>query len=151
MSPIPFYEIRVKVARGDIDEMDHANNVCYIRWMQDAATAHSFANGWDTPRYLEFGSGWYARKHTIEYLAPAFEDEDIIVRTWIADWKGVRSTRKYKFIRATDGVVLAEAETCWAFVNFTTKRPVKIPEAVRDSFLVMGPDDPAATVASKSA
>ncbi|HBT76292.1 MAG TPA: acyl-CoA thioesterase [Planctomycetaceae bacterium] len=135
------FEITVSVVPDDIDEMNHANNVCYIRWMQEAAVAHSTANGWGTPRYLELGSAWYARRHTVEYLAPALLGDELIVRTWIADWKGVRSTRRYRFIRPKDGVVVATAETCWAFVNLKTRRPVRIPDEVHRCFLVVG-DEP---------
>ncbi len=138
--PVPVFTFPVTVAISDIDEMDHANNVCYIRWMQEAAVAHSTANGWSTPRYLEVGCAWYARRHTVEYLAPARLGDELIVQTWIADWKGVRSTRKYRFLRPKDGTLVATAETLWAFVNLTTQRPVRIPEAVRDCFVVVGPD-----------
>lgn len=146
MTPFLHYEIRVTVAPEDIDEMDHANNVCYIRWMQDAAIAHSYANGWSTPRYLELGSCWFARRHTVDYLSPAYLGDELIVRTWISDRKGVRSIRKYRFLRASDNTLIAEAETCWAFVNMVTQRPTRIPAEVNDSFLVAGPD-PFAAVA----
>lgn len=140
---VPYLELDVLVMPSDIDEMEHANNVCYIRWMQEAAIAHSTANGWATPRYIELGGSWFARRHTVEYLQPAFEGERLIVRTWVADWKAVRSTRKYKFIRPRDGALIATAETCWAFVNLATGRPVKIPESIRECFLVVGENDPA--------
>ncbi|MDR3111219.1 MAG: acyl-CoA thioesterase [Planctomycetaceae bacterium] len=133
---IPYFDMPVIVSADDIDEMEHANNVCYIRWMQDAAVAHSTANGWETQRYLDFGSAWYARKHTIEYLAPAFLGEQLIVQTWVSDWKTVRSTRCYRFVRPSDKTIVAIAETCWAFVNLTTKRPTKIPKEVTDCFIV---------------
>ena len=137
---IPVFELTVTVLSDDIDEMNHANNVCYIRWMQEAAIAHSTANGWGTQRYIDLGSSWYARRHTVEYLAPAHEGEELLVQTWIADWKAVRSTRRYRFIRPSDGMLIATAETCWAFVNLATQRPVKIPEEVRDCFIIAGPD-----------
>lgn len=135
---IPIYEYRVLVKPSDIDENNHANNVCYIRWMQDAATAHSAANGWTSQRYLQHDTCWVARRHTIDYLLPAKEGEEIIVRTWIATWKRVSSVRRYKFLRASDHAVLATAETNWAFVNPTTGRPTKILPEVADAFVIVG-------------
>ena len=136
--PIPIFEYPVTVLVSDIDENRHANNMCYLRWMNEAAIAHSSANGWTVERYIELGQTWFARRHTIEYLAPASEGDELTVQTWIFDWKSVRSTRKYRFTRRCDGVVVAEAETLWAFVNLESGRPVKIPQAVTEAFVLVG-------------
>jgi acyl-CoA thioester hydrolase len=135
---IPVYEHNVLVLPSDIDENQHANNLCYLRWMNEAAIAHSSACGWTAQRYIELGSTWFARRHTIEYLVPAKESDELIVQTWIFDWKTIRSTRKYRFLRQRDNIVIAEAETLWAFVNLATGKPTKLPEIVTNSFVVVG-------------
>ncbi len=136
--PITVFEHPVVVLPSDIDENRHANNMCYLRWMNEAAIAHSAANGWTVERYIELGQTWFARRHTIEYLAPAAEGDELTVQTWIADWKSIRSTRKYRFTRRRDGIVVAESETLWAFVNLETGRPVRIPSEVADAFVIVG-------------
>lgn len=120
--------------------MDHANNVCYIRWMQEAAIGHSTYNGWPTERYIDLHWAWVARKHTIEYLQPAFLGDELIVRTWIADFQRVRSRRMYRFLRESDNAVVASAETNWAFLSTETLRPVKIPDIVAERFIMVGED-----------
>jgi acyl-CoA thioester hydrolase len=35
-----FFEYKIKVFPADIDTMGHANNVVYLRWVQEAAAAH---------------------------------------------------------------------------------------------------------------
>ena len=134
------FEYPVTVQESDIDEMNHANNVCYIRWMQEAAIGHSTYNGWSTERYIDSHWAWVARKHTIEYLQPAFLGDDLIVQTWIADFQRVRSRRKYRFIRESDNAIVATAETNWAFLSTETRRPIKIPEAVAECFICVGED-----------
>ncbi|MDR2706248.1 MAG: acyl-CoA thioesterase, partial [Planctomycetaceae bacterium] len=134
---ISIYEHNVIVLRSDIDENRHANNLCYLRWMNEAAVGHSNANGWSAQRYLELGSTWFARRHTIEYLIPALEGDELTVKTWISDWRNIRSTRKYRFIRKSDQAVISEAETLWAFVNLATGKPTRIPQIVTDSFAVV--------------
>lgn len=143
LMPVPIYEHRVIVLPSDIDENKHANNLCYLRWMNEAAVAHSTANGWKSQRYLELGSTWFARKHTIEYLTPSYESEELIVQTWIFDWQRIRSTRRYRFIRPKDNAVVAKAETLWAFVNLQTGRPVRIAPEVAESFVVVGENNDA--------
>ncbi|MDR2438051.1 MAG: acyl-CoA thioesterase [Planctomycetaceae bacterium] len=134
---ISIYEHKVLVLPSDIDENRHANNLCYLRWMNEAAIAHSEANGWSAQRYLELGSNWFARRHTIEYLLPTLEGDELIVKTWIGDWRNIRSTRKYRFVRKKDQAVIAEAETLWAFVNLATGKPTRIPQIVTDSFVIV--------------
>jgi len=137
MTSIPCFEYPVVVSASDIDENAHANNVSYVRWMQDAALAHSTANGWSPERVRNAGYAWVARRHTVDYLSPAFEGEKIIVWTWVVDMKLVRSTRRYKFIRESDGATVAHAETLWAFVSAKTGRPIKIPKEVEECFFLV--------------
>jgi acyl-CoA thioester hydrolase len=134
---IPIFEHHITVQRSDIDENRHVNNLCYLRWMNEAAVAHSAENGWTSQRYIELGATWFARRHTIEYLAPSFEGDKLVVRTGVCDWKNIRSTRKFRFIRISDEKVVAEAETLWAFVNLSTGKPTRIPQEVTDSFTVV--------------
>ncbi|MDR3232918.1 MAG: acyl-CoA thioesterase [Planctomycetaceae bacterium] len=131
------YEYHITVLPSDIDENKHANNLCYLRWMNEAAVAHSAENGWSARRYIELGSTWFARKHTIEYLLPVYEGEKLVIQTGVVDWKNVRSIRKYRFIRIKDDKTVARAETLWAFVNLTTGKPVRIPQEVTDAFFVV--------------
>jgi len=85
------------------------------------------------------------RMHRIEYLKPAFLNDEITVLTWVADWRKVRSLRRYRFIRNQN--VLAEGETEWVFVHAATGRPWPIPEQLVSAFGV-APDSPATSSAT---
>jgi len=41
-------------------------------------------------------------------------------------------------VRKSDGVILATAETNWAFVSTETRRPMKIPQEVCACFIPVG-------------
>jgi acyl-CoA thioester hydrolase len=125
------------VAPAEIDELGHANNVVYVAWLQDAAVAHSAAQGWPGPRYRALGQGWVVRAHTIEYRQPAFAGDRIVVETWVAAMKKVTSLRRYRIVRGADHALLATAETQWAFVDLTTGKPVRIPPEVAAAFVVV--------------
>ena len=135
--PLPIYEHHVTVLPSDIDENEHANNQCYLRWMNEAAIAHSSENGWMAQRYLDLGASWFARKHTIEYLSPSFEGDRLVVCTGVADWYSFRSTRVYRIVRISDNKVIAKAETLWVFVNLSTGKPTKLPKEVSEAFVVV--------------
>lgn len=130
------FEYPHTVADDEIDEQGHANNVVYVAWMQAAALAHSATLGWTPQRYLELGFGWVARSHTIEYLRPAFAGDEIVVQTHVADMKRVTSTRVYRIVRRADHELLARAETTWAFVDYATGRPTRIPAEIIHAFQV---------------
>ena len=124
------------VGTDEIDVQNHANNVVYVQWMQDAAVAHSAALGWPVERYFSQGWGWVARSHSIVYRLPALVGDRLVVRTWVATMKRVTSLRRYRILRLPEETLLAEAETTWAFVNFATGQPVRVPREIADAFHV---------------
>lgn len=131
------YEYYCTVKASDIDQLGHVNNLVYLSWMIDAAVAHSRVQGWSQKEYRECGAGWVVRSHNIEYLQPAFLDNEIVVRTWVSDFRRIRSTRKYRIERRGDQVLLAESQTDWVWVSYSTWQPCRIPEAVIQSFEVV--------------
>lgn len=138
------YEYEHVVEPADIDELGHANNLSYLRWMQAAAVAHSAAQGWPGDAYRQLRAGWVVRSHQIEYLQPAFERDTIVVRTWVAEMKKATSLRRYKIVRVRGRpsgdkeTVLAVAATDWVFVDFATGVPRRIPPEVSQAFEIGG-------------
>lgn len=130
------FEYPHQVHREEIDELGHAGNYHYVRWLQYAAVAHSSANGWSTDRYRALGAGWVVRSHRITYLKPALEGDALVIVTWVGGIRSAASLRHYE-IRREDGTVLARAETDWAFVNYATQRPVRIPAEVAGCFPIV--------------
>ena len=65
---------------------------------------------------------------------PAFAGDRIILRTWVADFRKVRSMRRYEFLRGPDQQVLARGETDWVFVDAATGRPRAVPPAIVEAF-----------------
>ena len=128
------YRYSVTVGVDDLDEMNHVNNLVYLKWCLRAAGAHSKQVGWPAHRYHDSGFGFVVRAHKIKYKIPALLDDDIEVRTWIANMEKVSSDRRYQILRKSDGKRLAEAETTWVFVNLKTLALARIPEEVRAAF-----------------
>lgn len=131
------FEYHHCVSPAEIDGVGHVNNIEYLRWLQDAAVAHSTIQGWPQKAYYELGHGWVVRSHFIEYLVPAFAGDEIVVRTWIADMKRVTSLRRYELLRPSDGKKLALACTNWAFVKFATLQPCRVPSEVISAFEIV--------------
>jgi acyl-CoA thioester hydrolase len=119
------YQHDFSVDQADIDEFGHANNVVWVRWVNEAAMAHSNAVGLDPQALIAMRSMWIIRKHEIEYLAPAFAGERLSCFTWPAAVRGATSVRRNVFVR--EGKVLARAETLWALLHTETGKPRRVP------------------------
>jgi acyl-CoA thioester hydrolase len=117
-SPLAFPH-RLRVAEADIDELGHANNVVWVRWIQEAARAHAEHVGMGHAAGLGLD---------VTYLAPAFVGEELTALTWPHTLKGASSLRRTLFVR--DDKLLARAETTWAMVDARTGRPTRVPAAV---------------------
>jgi acyl-CoA thioester hydrolase len=121
-----------------IDANGHVSNLEYLRWMQDAAVAHSDAVGWTAERYRALGGTWVVRGHRIEYRQPAFAGQELVVQTWVTGFSRVQSQRRYRVWRPADRVVLATGETDWVFLDLAKGRPRSIPEELTASFPAYG-------------
>lgn len=132
----PTYSKLITIPKSAIDENGHVNNVTYVQWMQDIAVEHYASIGGVTAQGPD--ATWVVREHKVEYFMPAFENEEIEIKTWVEDIRRVRSLRKYEFTRKNDGKVLVKGETDWVFVDAKTGRPLAIPESVSSVFAVSG-------------
>ena len=128
---------RIEVAAADMDMQQRVSNVRYVEWMQDIAVAHSAAQGWSMERYAAVGQGWVVHRHTITYKRPAVAGDVLLVATWVAEYASRQCLRRYCFLRQADGAVLAEAETAWMYIDMTTGRAIRVPDALRHDFAVV--------------
>lgn len=121
----------ITVNPADIDEMNHVNNVVYLRWVQDAAAAH-----WDTlaPENIKKKYAWVVLRHEIDYKSPAKLGDPVKAVTWVSSHEGVRSVRHVKLSHAKTEVVFAEAVTTWCLLDAVTKRPKRIESDITSIF-----------------
>lgn len=130
------FSIRVQVAPQDLDELQHVSNVVYVRWIQDVAIAHSTAVGLGLEAYQQRGAVFVVRRHEVDYLRPALAGDELEFETRVVAASQVTATRRTFIRRATDGQLLVQAQTQWAYVSTTTGRPVRIPQEVRERFTI---------------
>jgi acyl-CoA thioester hydrolase len=128
---MPFVH-EVAVVDADIDNLGHASNLIYLRWVQDAALAHSTALGFPESAYLARGQAWVVRKHEIEYLRPSVCGDRLRVETRVATMKVANSIRLTEIFR--DGELVCRASTDWVYVDLSRGRPLRIPADVRAAF-----------------
>ena len=130
----PAYSKSFTIPKDSIDENGHVNNVAYVQWMQDIAVEHYASIGGIEAQGND--ATWVIREHKIEYFIPAFEGEEIEIRTWVENIRRVRSLRKYEFVRKSDKKLLVKGETDWVFVDVKTGAPRAVPNEVINVFAI---------------
>ena len=125
-----FATTRVVVSE-EIDNLNHVNNVVYVQWVQDIATLH-----WE---YLVKDINaedliWVLVKHEIDYVGQAVLNDEITLKTWVGETKGVKSVRHVEIFK--EDKLLAKSQTTWCLLNSKTLRPTRITE---DIFNLLSP------------
>jgi acyl-CoA thioester hydrolase len=131
-----------RVRHYECDAYGHLNNANYIRYMQEAAFDASASVGYSKERYEEMGFLWLAHETRIEYLQPAAYGETLHVKTWVGDFRRVRSRRFYEFHRASDDALIARASTDWVYLEAASERPAVVPPEMIAAFVPEGLTDP---------
>lgn len=126
------FSMTVEVAESDIDELGHASNIAYLRWIQEVAIAHSSHVGLGFEGYRRLGAIFVVRRHEIDYLRPVLRGDRLELRTWIDSAMAAKCKRATEITK--DGVPVARSMTTWGFVDLATGRPTRIPAEVRRAF-----------------
>ena len=130
----PFIE-RVTVQAGDIDQFGHTNNVVYLSWLERVAWSHSQMLGLGFDDYERFGCGCVARRHELDYLAPTFAGDELLLATFIHENDGrLTMWRGYQIIRAGDGKTVLRGRTLWVCVDMKTGKPRRQPPEFLEAY-----------------
>ncbi|WP_430907787.1 acyl-CoA thioesterase [Maribacter sp. 2-571] len=91
---MPTFEKRIVVAKKDLDELYHVNNVRFVQWIQDISKAH-----WELLVGDEMRKNmvWVVTHHDISYKGAATEDQELRIKTYISESKGAQSMRIVEF------------------------------------------------------
>ena len=124
----PPFTFRHVVVLEEIDEYNHVNNAAYIRWLDRCAWAHSAFLGISMEDCKRIDRGMAVRRSLIDYLAPAFLGDSVLIATWITNSNGkVRVARSFEVSRANSGQPLLRATIDYVCLALSTGRPTRMP------------------------
>ena len=123
------YINNITVKETEIDSLNHVNNVVYLQWINDVSALHwkMLSNDEINSKYI-----WVAVRHEIDYIKPAFLNENITIKTWIATLKGVKSIRNVEIYRKDQ--LLAKSKTTWVLLDAKTQKITRIPKEIEMLF-----------------
>lgn len=125
------FELNIAVGPDDIDQLGHVNNVVYLRWVQEVATAHwsSATSEAEKKEIL-----WVVVRHEIDYKHPAKMGDGIIARTWVGSATEITFERHTEILRTGDRRLLARARTLWCPIGAQSGRPIRVSPDIRERF-----------------
>jgi len=125
------FVLPLQVVEADIDLMGHVNNIVYLRWVQEVATAH-----WNAAATEQQKSdyAWVVLRHEIDYKRPALLGEALEARTYVGEASGAKFERHVEIWRTHDNQLLAKARSVWAALDAQTLRPRRVETALRERF-----------------
>jgi acyl-CoA thioester hydrolase len=129
------FVIDLAVDADDIDGLGHANNAVYVSWLERCAWRHSQQLGLDLTEYRRLDRAMAVVRHEIDYLASAYENDELVLGTWIVDWdRRLKMTRRFQLRRPSDGATLLRAQTTFVCIELSSGRPKRMPNEFIDGY-----------------
>jgi acyl-CoA thioesterase FadM len=128
--------VHVDTVRARHDELDAFGMVrvsACVRWLAQAAADASAAVGFGPDWYEAHGLMWLVRRTTLALERPIGRDERVTVRTFVEDFRRVRSHRAYE-LHDDAGHVVARGRTDWVMIQVASARPVRVPQEIEAAF-----------------
>ena len=127
------YTAHVAVRHHEVDRFGRLHAAVYLRYLAHAAVEASAAAGFDAAWYAAAGGLWIVRRTMLDVVRAVRADEELTIRTWVEDFRRVRSERRYEMLGA-DGTPRASARTDWVWVDAASGRPRRVPAEVQAAF-----------------
>jgi acyl-CoA thioester hydrolase len=125
--PAPFV-IDLTVRAEDIDGLGHANNAVYVSWLERCAWRHSQFLGLDLVEYRRLDRAMAVLRHEIDYLASAYEGQQLQMATWIVESdQRLKMTRHFQLWRPEDASTLLRAQTTFVCIEISSGKPKRMP------------------------
>jgi acyl-CoA thioester hydrolase len=128
--PEGVFRVVRRVEWQDIDMMQHLNNAAYLDYAMDAGVELTSAYGWPMSYWTKEGIAFVARRNSIEYLSPAYLEDQLEITTWLFNIRPATITRQFDIRRTGTNELLARIQTLWVMLNLNSGRPMRIPESM---------------------
>lgn len=123
------HEIRHTVTFGELDMLQHVNNVVYFTYMENARIAYFFeAMGTHSLTDLSL----ILAHATCDYKSPAYFGEKLIIGTGVSRL-GNKSFDLYHRIETEDGRLVAIGNTVQIFFDYASGKTVILPEKFKEA------------------
>ncbi|HOW59145.1 MAG TPA: thioesterase family protein [Candidatus Omnitrophota bacterium] len=128
--PMHYFDYRYRVLYADTDQMGITYYANYFRWFEAARTEYFRVLGFPYTECEKKGIYLPVAEAHANYLAPSTYDDDIIVRTSVAEMGNSTLRFEYQVMNANTQQAIATGYSVHVFVNKGMK-PCRVPEEIK--------------------
>lgn len=125
MNKLFYTELPIEVKTYDIDAIGHVSNIVYIRWLEDMRLL-VLKNHLPLNELMANNMSPVLIKTEIEYKRPIKLFDDVLLKAFISEVKGIRMFMDFEFY--VDALLMANAKQLGIFINTDSGKPSKPPE-----------------------
>lgn len=131
------YELHSKVRYSEANSKSELTCHALLNYLQDSSTLHSEELGESGAQLLEKNMAWVLSFWQICIEEMPRLSEDICVKTWPYNTKGLFGLRNF-CVEDAEGRSIVKANSIWVLIDPRTGRPLRITDAVSSHY----PDEP---------
>lgn len=127
------HEHRLRVRYSETDQMGIAHHASYLVYLEEGRTRMMEQLGCSYAELEREGFGLPVRRLELRYRAPARFDDELLVRTRLAEVRTASVSFEYDVVRAADDTLVATGWTELACIDLRspTRRLIPLPENLR--------------------
>ena len=116
------YEKEYCLKSSDVNRFRRLRTSVLMRWLQEAAIAHTEELGMGREKTLDRGLLWIVSLQKTEVLRMPVYDETVVVRSWPGKTMHVFFPRYYELVSADRKETLVRASALWMLLDEKTRR-----------------------------
>ena len=122
------------VSQTAIDHYGHVNNAVYLKWLEEAGWAHLEQLGINLERYQAWDVAMVVHRHELDYLAPAYAGDQLVMATWLERHNRISVFRRFHLKRVRDDKTLFKAFSHYVCTYMSSGKARRIPKALTECY-----------------
>ena len=122
------FSTKLRVRYGETDQMGYCYYGNYAQYFEVGRVETLRNCGMSYKTLEDHGIMLPVSEYSVKYLAPAFYDDELTIKTTITELSGARIYFNYEIFNSNDKLI-STAQTILVFVNKADMRPIQAPDS----------------------
>jgi len=122
------FSTQLRVRYGETDQMGYCYYGNYAQYFEVGRVETLRNCGMSYKTLEDQGIMLPVSEYSVKYLAPAFYDDELTIKTTITELSGARIYFNYEIFNSNDKLI-STAQTILVFVNKADMRPIQAPDS----------------------
>jgi len=137
-APARAYTLALQVRSYEVMRNGSITPATLLRYLEYVATEASAYLGFDYRWYEMHGSAWVVREMNLSLARLPGIDDELMLATWLSDYRRVQATREYVVWDRRTGRQAARAQARWAYIDRYRGVPMRVHDELLARFPLLG-------------